>query len=69
VRVFERYGATRPPSKALLAEARYTPPPPAQRAAGAALSGLFLTVQVGNQAVTRTLGGLSTERNDESPTA
>ncbi|QWK09917.1 MAG: VWA domain-containing protein [Thermoflexus hugenholtzii] len=69
VRVFERYGTTRPPSKALLAEARYTPPPPAQRAAGAALSGLFLTVQVGNQAVTRTLGGLFTERNDESPTA
>ncbi|MCL6512548.1 MAG: TonB-dependent receptor [Anaerolineae bacterium] len=69
VRVFERYGAARRPGKTLLAEARYTPPPPAQRAAGAALSGLFLTVQVGDQVVTRTLGGLSTRRNDESPTA
>lgn len=67
VRVFERYGAVFRPGKVLLAEARYTPP--AQRAAGAALSGLFLTVQVGDQAVTRTLGGLSTRRNDEAPTA
>lgn len=67
VRVFERYGAAFRPSKALLAEARYAPP--AQRAAGTALSGLFLTVQVGDQVVTRILGGLSTRRNDEAPTA
>lgn len=69
VRVFEQHGAPSRPDKTLLAEASYTPPPPAQRAASPALSGLFLTVQVGNQTATRVLGGLSARRNDEPPTA
>ena len=69
VRVFEQWGAAGQPDRSLLAEAGYTPPSPDQRAPGPALSGLFLTVQVGKQTVTRTLGGLSARRNDEQPTA
>lgn len=68
VRLFEQYGDAQRPGKALLAETSYTPPPPAQRAASPALSGLFLTVQVGNQTAARTLGGLASRRNDERPT-
>ncbi|MCS7350856.1 MAG: vWA domain-containing protein [Anaerolineae bacterium] len=68
VRLFERYGPADAPRRSPLAEATYTPPPPAQRADPPALSGLFLTVTVGSQKVTRVLGGLWTRNNEERPT-
>jgi len=69
VRVFERSAYLRQPRGAPLAQASYTPPSPAQRAAGVVISGLFLTVQVGRQVVTRALAGLFTRRSDAQPTA
>ncbi len=69
VRLFEQYGAARQPGEAFLAQASYTPLPPGQRTESPGLSGLLLTVQVGNQTATRTLGGLLSRRNDERPTA
>jgi hypothetical protein len=69
VRLFEQYGAGDKPRRALLAQATYTPPPPQARAEPPALSGLFLTVSVGNQNATRVLGGLATRRSDARPTA
>ncbi len=68
VRLFERYGSSDRPQKALRAEARYTPPPPAERAEPPGLSGLFLTVQVGGRTITRVLGGLAASLPDERPT-
>ncbi|MDW8350901.1 MAG: VWA domain-containing protein, partial [Anaerolineae bacterium] len=68
VRLLEQYGAGSKPRTALLAQASYTPPPPQARAELPALSGLFLTVSVGNQRVTRVLGGLSTSVTRDRPT-
>lgn len=69
VRVSERYGDAKQPRTHPLAQATYTPPPTEQRTEGPALSGLFLTVQVGDQVVTRVLGGRSARHNDDRPTA
>ncbi len=69
VRVFERSDYLRGSKRTPLAKASYTPPPPAQRAAGAVISGLFLTVQVDRRSVTRALAGLFTQRSDARPTA
>lgn len=68
VRLFEQHGLARQPRKAFLAQAAYTPPPPDQRSQPPALSGLFLTVQVGNQTVRRTLGGLFATKDADRPT-